>query len=113
MKKKNGAFSCAISIAAILSISFSLKSSAQAPNINYASPQVFTVNSPAPTIVPSNSGGAVPAFAYGQVTTFSGIAAGLSSPSFLASDAQGNIYLTVSGSNTLRKISTTGTVTTF
>jgi len=86
---------------------------AQAPNISYTSPQVFTINTPAPNLGPSNSGGAVPAFSYGEVTTFTGIAAGLNIPSYLAADADGNIYLTVSGDNRIRKISTTGVVSVF
>ena len=55
---------------------------AQAPNISYTSPQTFTTGTAIPVAKPTNTGGAVPAIAYGQVSTFAGTAgaAGLVKP---------------------------------
>ncbi len=95
------------------------------PEISYPSQLIFAVGKHI-DIAPVNRGGEVPATLYGQVTTFagdtvegkgyangSGMAALFNSPQQLAGDNQGNIYVTDSFNNAIRKISPTGTVTTF
>jgi gliding motility-associated-like protein len=96
---------------------------AQAPNIKYTTPQKYTVNVPVATLLPTNTGGAVPATIYGQVTTFAGSTSsgtadgqGTSStffaPAGVATDASGNIYVADEGSSLIRKITPQGLVTT-
>jgi gliding motility-associated-like protein len=96
----------------------------QAPNISYSSPQVYTVNTSISTLAPLNSGGAVPAYAYGEVTTFAGTgfpgninatgtAASFNYPQSLTNDAAGNLYSTDFNNKVIRKIAPGGVVTTF
>ncbi len=97
----------------------------KAPKIKYPVPPVyFTNNTPITPLTPANTGGAVPATSYGQVTTFAGGAPG---PQGVAYDAQGtaatflgpgnlavdvanNTY--VADKNVIRRITPAGTVTT-
>jgi len=99
------------------------KAFAQAPNISYQTPQVYTVNSIITPLSPANSGGAVPANAYGQVSTFAGSgakgtadgqgsAASFSIVKGLAVDNANNIYVADNGSSTIRKITPAGLVST-
>jgi len=96
---------------------------AQAPNITYASPQNYTLNTAISPLQPSNSGGAVPATVYGQVSTFAGgrapvtfdgtgTNAGFNLPSGAATDGAGNVYISDFGSGTIRKITPAAVVTT-
>jgi len=96
---------------------------AQAPNITYASPQNYTVNTTISPLQPSNSGGAVPATVYGQVSTFAGgrapvtydgtgTNAGFNLPSGAATDGAGNVYISDFGSGAIRKITPAAVVTT-
>ncbi|MBC8052015.1 MAG: hypothetical protein H7Y13_03025 [Sphingobacteriaceae bacterium] len=45
---------------------------AQVPNITYSSPQVYSTGTAITPLTPANTGGAVPATVYGQVSTFAG-----------------------------------------
>jgi gliding motility-associated-like protein len=97
---------------------------AQAPDISYPSPQVFVLGKPVANLAPTNSGGAVPATVYSQVTTLAGnnaaglvnangLAARFRAPYAIASDASGNIYVADYDNNVIRKVTPTGDVSTF
>ena len=97
---------------------------AQAPNISYQTPQVYTINTTISPLTVNNTGGAVPTAIYGNVSTFAGsglysftngvgIAASFRGPAFLTFDAQGNLYAADPGNNVIRKIVPNATVTTF
>jgi len=104
---------------------FITKVHAQAPNISYTTPSPLAVGT-AFSISPNNSGGAVPATTYGQVSTFAGSvsqssgytnANGTSAlfnvPRRMTMDTSGNIYLSDFGNNAIRKITPAGAVSTF
>ena len=100
--------------------------SAQAPNISYTpGTSALLVGVPF-SISPANTGGAVPATTYGQVTTLVGSTTGASGytdatgtaarfnfPQNIVGDASGNLYLGDYNNNVIRKISALGGVTTF
>ena len=98
---------------------------AQAPNITYSSSSAtLSVGSPFSATI-GNSGGAVPATVYGQVTTLAGNTNGYSGHvdltgtnarfwdmEAIVGDANGNIYVAEFSNNDIRKITPTGVVTT-
>jgi gliding motility-associated-like protein len=97
---------------------------AQAPDISYQTPQIYTVNSSISPLTVNNKAGAVPPVIYGNVSTFAGnglysftngvgTAASFRGPGFLTFDTQGNLYAADPGNNVIRKIEPNATVTTF
>ena len=87
---------------------------AQAPNINYQSPQTYTQGTTINPLIPNNRGGAVPATGYGQVSiTAGGASANFNHPTGVTGDASGNLYITDRDNNRIRKITPGGTITTF
>lgn len=93
------------------------------PNIKYQSPQVCITNTVITSLAPVNTGGAVPAAIYGEVSTFAGgrapvtydsqgTDAGFNLPSGIGADAVGNIYVSDFGSGAIRKISPAANVNT-
>jgi len=95
----------------------------QPPNISYQTPQIYTVNTTITSLAPANTGGAVPATIYGQVSTFAGsgssgkadgagINASFGFPFSLATDAQNNIYVADDDNHNIRKITQAAVVST-
>jgi len=89
---------------------------AQAPIITYNTPvNVYTVGTAITNLVPENTGGAVPATTYAQVTTLVASGTGtpaLSNPQAITTDASGNIYVADYGNNLIRKITSAGVMST-
>lgn len=84
----------------------------QAPNITYgATSAMLKVGTPFTATI-TNSGGAVPATIYGQVTTFAGSADGLDDMEGIVGDASGNIYIAEYTNRDIKKITPDGVVTT-
>lgn len=81
-----------------------------APAISYSTPQQYTVGIGIPTLTVKNTGGAVPANAYGAVTT---LTAALSDIIAVAVDPSGNVYTTDIVNNRVQKITPAGTISTF
>ncbi|WP_299289390.1 gliding motility-associated C-terminal domain-containing protein [uncultured Mucilaginibacter sp.] len=96
---------------------------AQVPNISYPTPQSYTINTAVTPLLPANTGGAVPNRAYGQVSTLTGngygnavgslASARFASPTGVALDLQGNIYIADRENNIIKKISSAGIVSVF
>ncbi|MBS1533560.1 MAG: T9SS type A sorting domain-containing protein [Bacteroidetes bacterium] len=95
----------------------------QAPNISYQTPQNYVVGAAITPLSPSNTGGAIPAIGYGQVTTFAGTglqgsadgAANTASfryPAGIGLDSDGNVYVSEQGNVKVRKITPAGIVST-
>lgn len=85
------------------------KASIAGPNISYNTTNSFPVNVAVPNLAPTNTGGAVPAISYGEVTTF---ATGFSAPWGITTDVSGNVYV-ADGSRQIRKITPGGAVSLF
>lgn len=86
---------------------------AQAPSISYSTPtNIYTVGTAITPLSPTNSGGAVPATTYAQVTTLVASGAGLANPQAVATDNSGNIYVADYGNNLIRKVTSAGVMTT-
>jgi hypothetical protein len=84
-----------------------------APSITYTTPKAYTRNVAIPTLAPANTGGAIPAQIFGQVTTLATTGAALSSPYQSVFDASGNLFVTDGGSQTIKKITPAGVVSVF
>ena len=98
------------SFAALLLFILSVNARAQAPNISYSpSTNSYTTGTAITALNPTNSGGAVTAFAYSSATAFGGSYSG---PSNLNVDASGNVYVPNYSNNTVKKYSSTGTLIT-
>ena len=94
------------------------------PSISYTTPQNYMAGTAITPLSPTNTGSAVPATVYGQVSTFAGSGANSSidgtgtgaairTPKGATVDAAGNIYVTEFFGNKIRKITPAGVVTTF
>jgi len=94
------------------------------PTISYQTPQTYSVKSTITPLVPTNSGGAVPANIYGDVITIAGDgsigsvnatgrAASFGGPVALAFDKSGNLFVSEFINNDIRMIRPSGLVSTF
>ncbi|MEO8886979.1 MAG: putative Ig domain-containing protein, partial [Mucilaginibacter sp.] len=101
-----GSSSTVVNIAVLAAVSQTIAP----PNISYQTPQTYSVNTKIPTLTPTNSGGAVPATIYGQLTT---IYNGFNTPTSTAIDANGNLFVADWDNNRIKEISNTGVVSVF
>ena len=106
---------------------FTFGAAASSPYIKYAFgsiPQNFTIGSAITPLTIINTGGAVPSTnPFGYTTTFAGsnsgsadgigTAASFSLPTGVSLDALGNLFVVDDGNNKIRKITSTGVVSTF
>jgi transcription elongation factor len=96
---------------------FSSKLFAQVPAISYSPTPVSLLvgtavgTAPNPTITLTNTGGAVPAFAYGTVSTFVLNSSNINNPKGITSDGAGNLYEADNGGNAIYMINSAGTAT--
>ena len=110
----------------LLSLALTQYVFSQAPSISYNPSSNILRAGTSFTVSPTNTGGAVPATTYGQVTTFAGSltqSSGYSNatgtnalfnlPKRMVMDASGNIYLADKSNNAIREITPAGVVTTF
>jgi sugar lactone lactonase YvrE len=95
-----------------------------APQISYASAQTFNVATRITEILPTNTGGGVPAIGYGKTTTVAGNGsydavngtatnASFAGPTGIVVDKDNNIFVGQVGHAMIRKITPDGTVSTF
>ncbi|RFZ82916.1 hypothetical protein DYU05_12210 [Mucilaginibacter terrenus] len=108
----------------IIALTAVCNSYAQAPNITYPD-QSYKKGVPITPVLPVNTGGAVPATPFGQVTNYAGgstipgfvnahlLAARFNAPYDIKQDASGNLYIADAGNNVIRKIDAAGDVTTY
>jgi hypothetical protein len=83
---------------------------AQVPNISYTTPQVYPTGSAITTLSPTNSGGAVPALTYRNVTTLA--SSGINGPNSITTDALGNVYIVATDDKKLIRVTPAGVVST-
>ncbi|HEY8784085.1 MAG TPA: T9SS type A sorting domain-containing protein [Mucilaginibacter sp.] len=102
---------------------FSSTALAQAPVINYNTPtNIFTTGTAISSLVPTNTGGTIPATIYAQVTTFAGSGtagktnatgtnAKFNLPRWITIDATGTQYVADEGNNEIREVTSAAAVT--
>ena len=93
-----------------------------APNISYATPRNYLINSPITTLTPTNSGGSVPALTYKEVTTIAGTVTGfldgtgtaakMDGPLGMKIASNGDVYFVDAVNHRIRKMTPAGVVTT-
>lgn len=88
---------------------------AQAPAIKYTTPHKYKIDVPITSLAPANTGGAVPATIYGQVSTIAGF---LTLGYFytvtgVAVDPSGNIFIADRADNRIYKLTPGGDLSTF
>ena len=106
-------------------VSIAVQGKITPPIISYLTPQTYTINTAISTLLPTNTGGAVPNTSpSGLVSTFAGsgnagygdgtgTGASFSFPVGIAIDGLGNFYVADSYNNRIRKITALGVVSTF
>ncbi|WP_121809078.1 T9SS type B sorting domain-containing protein [Mucilaginibacter kameinonensis] len=85
---------------------------AQAPVIKYTTPHTYKINKPITPLVPANTGGAVPATIYGQVSIKAGrgIFGYFSTVTGVAADKNGNVFFADWNTNKIYKINAAGSL---
>lgn len=82
------------------------------PSINYSpTSYVLTLNAAITPIVPTNSGGPVPATVYGTVTTYVPASSPINNPRGIATDGAGTLYEADYAGNAIYKVSSGGATT--
>jgi sugar lactone lactonase YvrE len=84
---------------------------AQVPVITYQTPQHYIINTGITPLTPTNTGGAVPATGYGQVSTLP--ITDLGDLTGIAVDASGNLFIQDWTGNVIRKYTTAGVLSIF
>ncbi|UOE48244.1 gliding motility-associated C-terminal domain-containing protein [Mucilaginibacter sp. SMC90] len=104
-------------VAAVLLVSLSFYASlfAQAPAIKYTTPHKYKINTPITSLAPANTGGAVPATIYGQVSTIAGFGTlgYFYTVTGVTVDASGNIFIADWADNRIYKLTPGGDLSTF
>jgi len=81
-----------------------------APVISYASPKTYPAGTAITALSPGNTGGAVPANIYAQISTTT---SGMGSSAGIVYDASHNLYVADQGSHVIRKVTPTGATSIF